>query len=87
MLGMSLSSCCRFHPAEVRVPSRRTFEECRALVAYAFGAALGTRDECGEGPATMLFLLRREGLHQFPQPVGRGCNSASAKSVQNFCPS
>src|SRR5580700_8331153 len=42
LLGMSLSPCCRFHPAEVRMPHRSDFGTPYCLRPTEAGSALGS---------------------------------------------
>src|SRR5262245_7035324 len=43
LLGMSLSPCCRFHPAEVEMPHRPDFGTPCCLRPSEAGSALGSR--------------------------------------------
>ena len=59
LLGMSLSPCCRFHPAEVKVPRRSDFGTPCCLRPSVAGSALGSthfrghlRVHCRYGPVT-----------------------------------
>ena len=59
LLGMSLSPCCRFHPAEVQVPHRSDFGTPCSLRPSDAGSALGSihyrghiRVHCRYGPVT-----------------------------------
>ena len=59
LLGMSLSPCCRFHPAEVKVPRRPDFGTPCCLRPSVAGSALGSthfrghlRVHCRYGPVT-----------------------------------
>ena len=59
LLGMSLSPCCRFHPAEVKVPPRSDFGTPCCLRPSVAGSALGfthfrghLRVHCCYGPVT-----------------------------------
>ena len=59
MLGMSLSPCCRFHPAEVMVPYRSDFGTPCCLHPTVAGSALGATHfrghihvHCRYGPVT-----------------------------------
>ena len=59
MLGMSLPPCCRFHPAEVKVPRRSDFGTPCCLRHPVAGSALGSthfrghlRVHCRYGPVT-----------------------------------
>ena len=59
LLGMSLSPCCRFHPAEVGVPRRSDFGTPCCLRPTVAGSALGSthfrghfRVHCRYGPVT-----------------------------------
>jgi hypothetical protein len=59
LLGMSLSPCCRFHPAEVVVPCRSDFGTPCCLRPTVAGSALGAthfrghiRVHCRYGPVT-----------------------------------
>ena len=59
MLGMSLSPCCRFHPAEVMVPCRSDFGTPCCLHPTVAGSTLGAihfrghiHVHCRYGPVT-----------------------------------
>jgi hypothetical protein len=59
LLGMSLSPCCRFHPAEVMVPCRSDFSTPCCLRPTVAGSALGATHfrghihvHCRYGPVT-----------------------------------
>jgi hypothetical protein len=59
LLGLSLPPCCRFHPAEVRVPCRSDFDISCCLRPTEAGSALGStrfrghmRVHCRYGPVT-----------------------------------
>ena len=59
LLGMSLSPCCRFHPAEVMVPCRSDFGTPCCLHPTVAGSALGATHfrghihvNCRYGPVT-----------------------------------
>ena len=57
LLGMALSPCCRFHPAEVRMPHRSDFGTPYCLRPTEAGSALGS----SPFEATLRSLLLRPG--------------------------
>src|SRR5215467_7565434 len=57
LLGVSLSPCCRFHPAEVEVPHRSDFGTSCCLHPTEAGSALGS----SPFQATLRSLLLRPG--------------------------
>ena len=56
LLGMSLSPCCRFHPAEVKVPHRSDFG-CPMLPS-PYGCGLGPRGHSLSRPHSRSLSLR-----------------------------
>src|SRR5262245_9542318 len=73
LLGMSLSPCCRFHPAEVEVPHRSDFGTPCCLRPTAVGSALGS------------YLSRPHCVYCCYGPVTRGLPKGDlVDGLQNF---
>jgi len=81
LLGMSLSPCCRFHPAEIEMPRRSDFGTPCCLRPSVAGSALG---HAFSRPLSRSFSLR-PGDSQSPR--GRPCRWASESWFPSTLPS